>query len=509
MGGIVSKNQTNHQTSRKVQQHDVSKRRNEDASFVSQHNDSQARRTAPLAKKNSFISETPSPPTKNVPTTTPTDNVYQPGAISRQNSNFSSASNKFQEENDDSSYDFAPIEEFNEGGNSSEPAFQMEEHIAACMCPIIVVDTKTNVHTLNSFGEELFGKSNTTLQGKNISQILSETSAGELQKRIRDFLHLRTKAILSEKQVYDIKEPKTPIKKVGARLTEMVKMGVPYFICYLQPEGVQKGSNFAEILKQQKTQNQENDSDSEDGDKKSEGVSEDGDKKSEVASETGEGEVQQQSFQFHSAVTQLSTIPIVSIDVNSMVHTWNPAAEHVFGFNASEIIGSTLTIIMPDDIAENHNSYVQRYIKTGVKRVVDKTRVVSGKRKSGEIFPVELKITEISDDKEQRMFLGFARDMTAVITKTEQYKHLAEQIFPASIASRVVNGDLIHDFHEKATILFCDIENFNQLSQEIAPKNLISFLDSIFEKFDSILKKYSLEKIKTIGDNCKFLNVIC
>ncbi|KAF0981085.1 hypothetical protein FDP41_012873 [Naegleria fowleri] len=397
--------------------------------------------------------------------------------------------------------EYEMVEEYDDGENV-EPAFQMDEHIAACMCPVIVVDTKTNIHSMNSFGEELFGKTASDLDGKNVCVLLSENSAGELQKRIRDYLQLRTKSLLAEKIIYDIKEPKTPIRKIGIRITEMIKSGVPYFICYLQPEGLQKGSNFEDILKNQNTTVQEVDSD-DDG----EGSVASLDKKSRPGednpAEDGNegGEVQQQSFQFHSAVTQLSTIPIVAIDCLSIVQTWNPAAEHVFGIKASEILGSSLTIIMPEEIAINHNSYVERYVRTGIKRVVDKIRVVNGKRKTGEIFPVELKITEIKDDKDQRVFLGFARDMTAVITKTEQYKHLAEQIFPASIATRVVNGDLIHDFHDNVTIMFSDIENFNQLSLEISPKNLISFLDSIFEKFDQIIQKYSLEKIKTIGDN--------
>ncbi|KAG2382301.1 hypothetical protein C9374_005503 [Naegleria lovaniensis] len=408
---------------------------------------------------------------------------------------------EFKDEYEDKEYEM--VEEYDDGENV-EPAFQMDEHIAACMCPVIVVDTKTNIHSMNSFGEELFGKTVKDLDGKNVCVLLSENSAGELQKRIRDYLQLRTKSLLVEKIIYDIKEPKTPIRKIGIRITEMIKSGVPYFICYLQPEGLQKGSNFEDVLKNQNTAVQDVDSD-DDG----EGSVASLDKKSRPGDENpmddgneGEGgEVQQQSFQFHSAVTQLSTIPIVAIDCVSIVQTWNPAAEHVFGIKASEILGSSLTIIMPDEIAVNHNSYVERYVRTGIKRVVDKTRVVNGKRKTGEIFPVELKITEIKDDKDQRVFLGFARDMTAVITKTEQYKHLAEQIFPASIATRVVNGDLIHDFHENVTIMFSDIENFNQLSLEISPKNLISFLDSIFEKFDQIIQKYSLEKIKTIGDN--------
>lgn len=114
--------------------------------------------------------------------------------------------------------EYEMVEEYDDGENV-EPAFQMDEHIAACMCPVIVVDTKTNIHSMNSFGEELFGKTASDLDGKNVCVLLSENSAGELQKRIRDYLQLRTKSLLAEKIIYDIKEPKTPIRKIGIRIT--------------------------------------------------------------------------------------------------------------------------------------------------------------------------------------------------------------------------------------------------------------------------------------------------
>ena len=50
-------------------------------------------------------------------------------------------------------------------------------------------------------------------------------------------------------------------------------------------------------------------------------------------------------------------------------------------------------------------------------------------------------------------------------------------------------------------MLFADIPNFTSLSNDITAKELVLILNRVFSEFDEILSKYSLEKIKTIGDN--------
>ncbi len=59
---------------------------------------------------------------------------------------------------------------------------------------------------------------------------------------------------------------------------------------------------------------------------------------------------------------------------------------------------------------------------------------------------------------------------------------------------------MIADEYDKAVILFADIVEFTSISQTIAPKMLVENLNKIFTHFDQLVEKYSLEKIKTIGD---------
>ncbi|HEY9880384.1 MAG TPA: adenylate/guanylate cyclase domain-containing protein [Leptolyngbyaceae cyanobacterium] len=80
-------------------------------------------------------------------------------------------------------------------------------------------------------------------------------------------------------------------------------------------------------------------------------------------------------------------------------------------------------------------------------------------------------------------------------------ERLLLNILPQPIAHRLKEGQSsIADGFAEATVLFADLVNFTQLSQEINPPHLISFLNEIFCQFDLLTEKHGLEKIKTIGD---------
>jgi class 3 adenylate cyclase len=79
-------------------------------------------------------------------------------------------------------------------------------------------------------------------------------------------------------------------------------------------------------------------------------------------------------------------------------------------------------------------------------------------------------------------------------------------ILPQPIAQKLKQAEAentdytIADSFADVTVLFADIEGFTKLSEQVAPVELVSWLNQIFSHFDRLAEKHGLEKIKTIGD---------
>ena len=94
-------------------------------------------------------------------------------------------------------------------------------------------------------------------------------------------------------------------------------------------------------------------------------------------------------------------------------------------------------------------------------------------------------------------------DQQHTLLREEQNKseHLLLNVLPTTIAQRLKNNQtLIADGHADVTVMFADITNFTQMTEQMAPKQMVGLLNKIFSWFDSMTDKYGLEKIKTIGD---------
>lgn len=90
------------------------------------------------------------------------------------------------------------------------------------------------------------------------------------------------------------------------------------------------------------------------------------------------------------------------------------------------------------------------------------------------------------------------KDLQAEQQKSER---LLRNILPESIVERLKQQPslMAEDFHH-ATVLFADIEGFTGLSTRLSPTGLVELLNEIFSRFDQLVEKHGVEKIKTIGD---------
>ncbi len=99
----------------------------------------------------------------------------------------------------------------------------------------------------------------------------------------------------------------------------------------------------------------------------------------------------------------------------------------------------------------------------------------------------------------------FAHQRNAALTELRAEQEKAEalllNILPRPIADRLKAApDTIADDLAAASIVFADVVDFTPLAQRIAPAQTVGILDQLFSRFDMLVERHGLEKIKTIGD---------
>ena len=102
---------------------------------------------------------------------------------------------------------------------------------------------------------------------------------------------------------------------------------------------------------------------------------------------------------------------IITIDESGIVESVNPATESMFGYDADEIVGHNIKLLMPSPYRESHDSYLANYLNSGKKKIIGIGREVLGQRKDGSTFPIHLAVSEIRVGG-KRFFTGMVRDIS-------------------------------------------------------------------------------------------------
>ncbi|MEZ5939455.1 MAG: PAS domain S-box protein [Hyphomonadaceae bacterium] len=113
----------------------------------------------------------------------------------------------------------------------------------------------------------------------------------------------------------------------------------------------------------------------------------------------------------HRAIVETAVDGLIIIDARGTVRIYNPACEKMFGYEADEVVGHNIKMLMPLQFASQHDGYLSNYLRTGNRKIIGVGREVVGRRKSGETFPIELSVGETVIGGE-RTYVGVLRDIT-------------------------------------------------------------------------------------------------
>lgn len=102
---------------------------------------------------------------------------------------------------------------------------------------------------------------------------------------------------------------------------------------------------------------------------------------------------------------------IITISTRGNIESVNRSAEEMFGYSRHELVGNTIGMLMPEPLRSEHDTYLQRYLKTNEKRIIGTGRDVMARRKDGSALSIRLSVSEFMSEDGCK-FVGLVRDLT-------------------------------------------------------------------------------------------------
>jgi PAS domain S-box-containing protein len=132
---------------------------------------------------------------------------------------------------------------------------------------------------------------------------------------------------------------------------------------------------------------------------------------------------------------------VIAINRNGLILFWNHAASNLFGYSSDEAVGTSVEIIIPDKYVEAHRTGMERVLGGGERHVIGNTAELTGKRKDGSTFPIELSLSTWSAGGDM-YFAGIIRDISqrkeherVIIESERRFRSLNETASDAIVSA--------------------------------------------------------------------------
>ncbi len=164
---------------------------------------------------------------------------------------------------------------------------------------------------------------------------------------------------------------------------------------------------------------------------------------------------------------------VIVIDEHGLIETFNTAAEQIFGYEAQAIIGANVSRLMPEPHRSQHDGYMKRYKETGKSAVIGVARELTGVRRSGEIFPLEIKIREVCAET-AHLFIAAVRDITQEKEAAQHALDLATHDALTGLPNRLLLADRLEQAlvqarraQNRVALLFLDLDGFKTINDSL------------------------------------------
>ena len=147
------------------------------------------------------------------------------------------------------------------------------------------------------------------------------------------------------------------------------------------------------------------------------------------------------------ALTDPASEAILTIDTHSRVLAANPASAELFGYPIDEIVGSSITRLMPPALRDRHIAAVQQYLRSGRRTIPWHGAELRAMDATGREFPIEISLGEYGTGADRR-FTGIVRDVS-------RRKEIEAQLMQAQKMDAIgrLAGGVAHDFNNLLTAI--------------------------------------------------------
>ncbi len=145
---------------------------------------------------------------------------------------------------------------------------------------------------------------------------------------------------------------------------------------------------------------------------------------SQLANLTLERERDHQQAQHTLAILNNLQDGVITINRQGLIESFNKAASHIFGYAPAEIVGSNVSILMPEPYAAAQQEQRLHAPAPNSNYPIGKTREILGQRKDGSVFPISLSLSKIARSG-RPTFVAIVRDITLRRQQEEEIQRLA------------------------------------------------------------------------------------
>lgn len=236
---------------------------------------------------------------------------------------------------------------------------------------VITIDTKNNVTFFNKAAEKLWGYSSREVIGKNVSLLVPQEIRSNHDGYVNHHRQTNVDKIVGRSR--EVQLQRKDGKRIWVQLAlSQIKVGFE--------------KHYTAFVR-------------------------------EVTSERREREIMQQTL-------EQAIDAVVCIDTNNCVTLFNKAAESLWGYTRSEVMGQNVKMLVPREIQPSHDNFVNSNRTTGKDKIVGTTREIKIERKDGDVVWGQLSLSKIRVD-EGILYTAFVKDVTEEVIKRKEREMLS------------------------------------------------------------------------------------